>query len=117
MLAVHEIIVQLYHLGVQAQHLALLCDAQRAAGLAAGGRPGHHHDLGLLLVPEDLVGNLGILALLTRLAEVYEAYGLPVGKHAVQLFDGVDTHCRTPVGILAAGRFDLGNLFAHMFTF
>ena len=36
MLAVYEIIVQLYHLGVQAQHLALLRDAERTARLAAG---------------------------------------------------------------------------------
>ena len=68
-------------------------------------------------MPEYLVRNLCVLALLPGFTEVYKSYGLAVGQHAVEFFDSVDAHRGAPVGILPAGSLDLGKFYTHSISF
>ena len=106
-LTVAEVVVQFYDLGGQPEHVALLGDAQGAAGLSAGTRTGDHHYPRLVPAPVDLVRGLGVFALLTRLAEVYQRDGVAVRDYVVNLLYRVNSDGGAPVLVLLPCCFDL----------
>ena len=107
--AVDEVVVQFDYLGLEPQHAGLLGDAQRRTGLAAGGGARHHHDLATATPPEDLVGRLGVLALLTGFAEVDQFDGLSGFEGLIDFLQGVDAYGLAPLFVLRTRGFNLGH--------
>ena len=98
-LPVHKVVVQFYHLGIEAEHPALLGNAQRRGCLPARRGSGHHHNTLAVLAPEYFIGNLGVFALLPRLAEIDQRHCASCFEDLVQLLNGVNSDGRAPVGI------------------
>ena len=110
LLAGLEVVVEFYHLGGDAEHAALLRDAEGAAGLAAGTGAGHHHDAAFLAAPEYLVCSFCVLAFLPGFAEVDEFDGVSAVDDFVDFLQGVDSDGGAPVFVLLPGCFNFSHL-------